>query len=149
MGLIGSFAFMGVFYGIAQYEHLTGWKWALASVAVSATVKTLFPLAFIFVLPAQFGLFCVLAWASIQRKKKFEVEQDDRKEQDRRTRQERAKVAREKTEHEAAQPDPARAAREAKEAEEFRMRQERVRHVREERERAERDAAREKESPGE
>ena len=147
MGFIGSFAFMGIFYGIAEYEHLTGWKWALASVAVSATVKALFPGSFIFVLPAQLGLFGVLAWANIQRKKKFEVEQVDRKEQDRLMRQERAKVAHAKAEQEAAKPDPARAAREAKEAEEVRLRQERVRRVREERERAEREA-REKESEG-
>jgi flagellar biosynthesis component FlhA len=144
MGFIGSFAFMGIFYGIAEYEHLTGWKWALASVAVSATVKTLFPGSFIFVLPAQACLFGVLAWANIQRKKKFEVEQVDRKEQDRLMRQERAKVAHVKAEQEAAKPDPARAAREAKETEEVRLRQERVRRVREERERAEHEA-REKE----
>ena len=147
MGFIGSFAFMGIFYGIAEYEHLTGWKWALASVAVSATVKSLFPGSFIFVLPAQLGLFGVLAWASIQRKKKFELEQLDRKEEDRRVRQERAKVAHEKATHEAAQPDPARDAREAKEAEEVRLRQERVRRVREAREQAEREA-REKGSEG-
>jgi hypothetical protein len=148
MGLIGSFAFLGIFYGIAEYEHMTGWKWALASVAVSATVKTLFPLAFIFVLPAQFGLFCVLAWAIVQRKKQFEVEKEGRQDEDRRTRQDRARLARQNAEQVAAQPDPARAVREAKEAEELRMRQERVRRVREAREQDERDAAREKERGG-
>jgi hypothetical protein len=105
-------------------------------------------LSFILVLPAQFGLFCVLAWANIQRKKQFELERAARAEEDRRVRQERATLAREKTQQEAAQPDPARAAREAKQAEELKARQERVRRVREEREQAEREAAREKESGG-
>jgi hypothetical protein len=140
--------FAALFYAAAEYEHMTGWKWALASLAVNATVQGLFALSFILVLPAQFGLFCVLAWANIQRKKKFEVERALRAEDDRRMRRDRAALSREQAEREHAQPDPARAAREAKEAEEIRMRQERVRRVREERERAERDAAREKESRG-
>jgi hypothetical protein len=40
-------------YAAAEYEHMSGWKWALASVAVSLTIRGLFPLSFIFVLPAQ------------------------------------------------------------------------------------------------
>ena len=147
MGIFGALAFAGIFYGIAEYEHMTAWKWALASLALSLTVQGLFNYSFIFILPAQFGLFCVLAWARIQAKKKFEVERGTRQEQDRRMRQEKAKVAHEKAEREAALPDPARAAREAKEAEETRIRQERVRRVREERERAEREE-REKGSQG-
>ena len=139
MGIFGALAFAGIFYGIAEYEHMTGWRWALASIAVTATVQGLFRFSFIFILPAQFGLFCVLAWVRVQGKKKFEVERADRQEEDRRMRQDRATRAREQAEREAAQPDPARAAREAKEAKETRIRQERVRRVREEREREERE----------
>src|SRR5438876_7910802 len=40
MGLLGGLGLAGVFYAAAEYEHMTGWKWALASVAVSATVRT-------------------------------------------------------------------------------------------------------------
>jgi flagellar biosynthesis GTPase FlhF len=138
--------FAALFYAAAEYEHMTGWKWALASLAVTATVQRLFALSFILILPAQFGLFCVLWWANIQRKKKFEVERAARAEEDRRMRQDRATRAREKAERDQAQPDPARAAREAKESEETRMRQERVRRVREEREQAERDSERDKEN---
>src|SRR3989475_13237226 len=60
MGLLGGLGLAGVFYAAAEYEHMTGWKWALASVAVSATVRGLFPASFIFVLPPQFGLFGIL-----------------------------------------------------------------------------------------
>jgi hypothetical protein len=136
---MGFITFALLFYAAAEYEHMTGWKWALASLALTATVQGLFKFSFIFILPAQFGLFCVLWWANVQRKKKFEVERADRQEEDRRMRQERARLAREQAERDAAQPDPARSAREAREAEEMRIRQERVRRVREEREQAERD----------
>jgi hypothetical protein len=144
---MGLFAFAALFFAAAEYEHMTGWKWALASVALTLTVERLFALSFILVLPAQFGLFLALAYANIQRKKKFELEREARAEEDRRMRQDRAKVARDKAEQGQAQPDPLRAAREAKEAEEVRIRQERVRRVREEREQAER-AEREKENQG-
>jgi hypothetical protein len=144
---MGLFTFAALFYFAAEYEHMTGWKWALASIALSLTVQGLFALSFILVLPAQFALFGVLAWANIQRKKKFEIERADRQEADRRMRQDKAKVAHEKAEQAAALPDPLRAAREAKEAEETRIRQERVRRVREERERVEREE-REKENQG-
>jgi len=136
---IGLFAFAALFYAAAEYEHMTGWKWALASLALTLTVERMFALSFILVLPAQFCLFGVMAWANIQNKKKREVERTARAEEDRRTRQERALRARGEAEQKHAQPDPARDAREAKEAEETRLRQERVRRVREERELAERE----------
>ena len=136
---MGFITFAVLFYVVAEYEHLTAWRWALASLAVTATVQGLFKFSFIFILPAQFGLFCVLAWVRVQAKKKFEVERAVRQEEDRHMRQEKAKIAREKAEQEQAQPDPARAAREAKDAEEVRLRQERVRRVREAREQAERE----------
>ena len=42
----GLFTFAALFYFAAAYEHLSGWKWALASVAVTFTVKGLFPGSF-------------------------------------------------------------------------------------------------------
>lgn len=146
MGILGGLGFAAIFYAAAEYEHMTGWKWALASVALSATVKGLFPLSFIFVLPAQFGLFVVLAWMNIRRKAEMEVDRAASAEEDRRRRQERARLAQQ-------QVDPDRAAREAaREAGEeaaLRERQERVKRAREQREREERDQAEtDKSNPG-
>src|SRR5439155_441385 len=84
MGLLGGLGLAGVFYAAAEYEHMTGWKWALASIAVSATIKTLFPLSFIFVLPAQFGLFCVMWWMNSKRQAALEVERAASQDADRR-----------------------------------------------------------------
>jgi flagellar biosynthesis GTPase FlhF len=138
MGILGGLGFAAIFYAAAEYEHMTGWKWALASLALSATVKGLFALSFIFVLPAQFGLFVVLAWMNIRRKAEMEVDRAASAEEDRRRRQERARLAQQ-------QVDPDRAAREAaREAAEhaaLRERQERVKRAREEREREEREQA--------
>ncbi len=146
MGLLGGLGFAALFYAAAEYEHMTGWKWALASLAISATVRGLFPFSFVFVLPAQFGLFCVLWWMNSKRIAALAVDRASRQEEDRRVRQERVRRGRE-------QPDPDQgtrdAARAAKEEEELRARQERVRRVREDRERAEREQAQtDKERPG-
>src|SRR5438876_7971064 len=62
----GLFTFAALFYFVADYEHMTGWKWALASIAVTLTINQLFPASFIFVLPAQFGLFLVMWWAHLK-----------------------------------------------------------------------------------
>ena len=138
MGFIGGFGFAALFYAAAEYEHMTGWKWAVASLAVSATIRGLFPLSFILVLPAQFGLFCVLWWANTRHKAAREVERAGAAEADRRLRQERARIARERG------PDPAAAAQEAaraaKDEAAERERKERVRLAREQREREEREA---------
>ena len=138
MGIIGSFAFAGVFYFAAEYERMTGWKWALASVIVSATVKGLFPLSFIFVLPAQFGLFCVLWWANQRRLAALEVERAGRRTEDQHVRQERARLSREHVDPENAARAAAAA---AKDEAALRKRQERVKLVREQREREERERA--------
>src|SRR5256884_9900503 len=87
MGLLGGLGLAGVFYAAAEYEHMTGWKWALASIAVSATIKTLFPLSFIFVLPAQFGLFCVMWWMNSKRQARLEGGRAASQDADRRGRQ--------------------------------------------------------------
>src|SRR6266568_1173068 len=78
MGILGGLGFASIFYFAAEYEHMSGWKWALASLALSATVKGLFPLSFIFILPAQFGLFLVLWWANVRRKAELEAERTAR-----------------------------------------------------------------------
>jgi signal transduction histidine kinase len=137
--LLGGLGFAAIFYFAASYEHMTGWKWALASLALTVTVRTLFPLSFIFVLPAQFGLFCVLWWMNSKRMANLEVDRATRLEQDRRTRQERARVARQDAERDVAARAPDRAAREAREEAELKARQERVRLAREAREQEERE----------
>jgi signal transduction histidine kinase len=137
--ILGGLGFAAIFYFAASYEHMTGWKWGLASLALTVTVRTLFPLSFIFVLPAQFGLFCVLWWMNSKRMANLEVERGSRLEQDRRVRQERARIARQEAEADVAARAPDRAAREAKDEAELKARQERVRLVREAREREERE----------
>src|SRR6266487_2597530 len=102
MGILGGLGFASIFYFAAEYEHMSGWKWALASIALSATVKGLFPLSFIFVLPAQFGLFVLLAWMNIRRKAAREAAQAtalrERQERVRRAREEREREEREQAE---------------------------------------------------
>ena len=146
MGVLGGLGFAALFYAAAEYEHMTGWKWALASLALSATVRGLFPLSFIFILPAQFGLFCVLWWMNTKRLAALEVERAAAQGEDRRRRQDRASRARDQAEPDQAERDKAR---EVREEAALRERQERVKRAREERERAEREQAeREKEKPG-
>jgi len=134
----GLFGFAGLFYFAAEYEHLSGWKWALASVAVTATVKGLFPGSFIFVLPAQFGLFLVMWWAHMKNQAQREVEREQRQKDAMRERQQRVTRAREET---AANTDwnAQEREREAAAAAALKDRQERVRLAREQREREERD----------
>src|SRR2546426_8801004 len=87
----GLFSFAALFYFAAEYEHLSGWKWALASVAVSGTVKGLFPGSFIFILPAQFGLFLVMWWAHVKNQGQRQVDLAKREADSRRERQERVR----------------------------------------------------------
>jgi signal transduction histidine kinase len=137
--ILGGLSFAALFYFAADYEHMTGWKWALASLALTVTVRTLFPLSFVIVLPAQFGLFCVLWWMNSKRMANLEVERESRAEQDRRVRQERARTARAQADAQYAASTPERAAREAREEAELQARKERVRLAREAREREERE----------
>jgi signal transduction histidine kinase len=134
----GLFGFAGLFYFAAEYEHLSGWKWALASAAVTTTVKGLFPGSFIFVLPAQFGLFLVMWWAHTKNKAQRDVERDQRQKDAVRERQQRVSRAREET---AANTDWNAQEREREAAAEAaaQERRERVRLAREQREREERD----------
>src|SRR2546430_1982946 len=85
----GLFTFAALFYFAADYEHLSGWKWALASCAVTITINQLFPASFIFVLPAQFGLFLVMWWAHTKNKVQREAEREQRQKDAMRERQQR------------------------------------------------------------
>jgi hypothetical protein len=139
ISVIGGLGFAGIFYFTATYEHMTGWKWGLASLALTVTVRTLFPLSFVFVLPAQFGLFCLLWWMNSKRLENLEVDRASRQEEDRRVRQERARIALQRAEADEAGRAGERAARAAKEEEEYRQRLERVKRARDDREREERE----------
>src|SRR5260370_11266973 len=114
ISVIGGLGFAAIFFFAATYEHMTGWKWGLASLALTVTVRTLFPLSFLFVLPAQFGLFCVLWWMNSKRLENLEVDRAARQEEDRRVRQERARIALQRAEAEEAGRAGERAARAAK-----------------------------------
>jgi len=134
----GLFTFAALFYFAAEYEHLSGWKWAVASIAVTITVNQLFPASFIFVLPAQFGLFLVMWWAHVKNQAQRDIERDQRQKDAMRERQQRVSRAREET---AANTDfnAQEREREAAAAAALKERQERVRLAREQREREERE----------
>jgi hypothetical protein len=137
----GLFTFAALFYFAASYEHMSGWKWALASAAVTITVNQLFPGSFIFVLPAQFGLFLVFWWAHTKNKVQREANLEHREKEALRERHER--VSREREEAAAnsdwdAEERKRQAAAEAAQKE----RMERVRLAREAREREEREQGR-------
>jgi len=133
----GLFTFAALFYFAADYEHLSGWKWALASCAVTITINQLFPASFIFVLPAQFGLFLVMWWAHTKNKVQREGEREQRQKDAMRERHQRVSQAREDA---AANTDWDAQERERQAAAEAaaKERQERVRLAREAREREER-----------
>lgn len=134
----GLFTFAALFWFAASYEHLTPWKWALASIAITLTVDQLFPASFIFVLPAQFGLFLVMWWAHIKNKEQRQKELDQRQKDDQRLRREHVREkqmeADAKTDWDAQERE-----REAAAAAALKERQERVRLAREAREREEKE----------
>jgi hypothetical protein len=134
----GILTFAALFYFAAEYEHLTGWKWAVASIAVTLTVDQLFPASFIFVLPAQFGLFLMMWWAHVKNQKQRQLDLDRRTAEDQRLRREHVKQAQAKadatTDWDAQERERAAAADAA-----LKERQERVRLAREAREREERE----------
>src|SRR2546427_13236447 len=92
--MVGAFAFAAVFYGAAEYEHMTGWKWAIASLATSFVVSMLFP-GFIPGLLGQVGLFGVLWWQNSKRLDALHVDRAAKIEEDRQARQERVRQGRE------------------------------------------------------
>lgn len=134
----GLFTFAALFYFAAEYEHLTGWKWALASIGVTITVDRLFPASFIFVLPAQFGLFLVMWWAHTKNKVQREAEREQRQKDAQAERQARVSKAREEATRNTDWAAEERKREEAAAAAQ-QERQERVRQAREAREREERE----------
>jgi hypothetical protein len=92
--MIGTFVIAACFYGMAEYERMTGWKWAAASMAVTFVVmQTIgFGLA---VIPAQVALFGVMWWQNGKRLDKLPEEQAARREAMRIERQERVRLAHE------------------------------------------------------
>ncbi len=135
MGIFGAFAFAAIFYGFARYEHMSAWKWAIASIAISFTVNRLFPLSFILNLPAQFGLFVVLWWMNMRRQEELKAERAAAQAEDQRRRRERVSQAQAR-----ALADPEREKREAAQAAaEEAVRRERVERVRLARDQRERE----------
>ena len=134
----GLFTFAALFWFAASYEHLTPWKWALASIAVTLTVDQLFPASFIFVLPAQFGLFLVMWWAHVKNQKQRQLELAQRQKDDQRLRREHVRqqqmAADANTDWDARERERAAADEAAR-----KERAERVRLAREAREREERE----------
>ena len=134
----GLFTFAALYYFAAEYEHLTGWKWALASIAVTLTIDQLFPASFIFVLPAQFGLFLAMWWAHVKIREQRAQDLDQRQKDDQRLRREHVRekqmVADANTDWDAQERE-----REAAAAAALKERQERVRLAREVREREEKE----------
>jgi hypothetical protein len=86
--------FAVLFYRLAYHENMSGWLWAIASMAVSGIVLLLFPGLTVMVL-AQMALFVILWWVNAQRL----VARGERllraREEERRLRKERVYRARE------------------------------------------------------
>jgi hypothetical protein len=101
-GILGSLGFAVIFYAAAEYEHLTGWKWALASLIISQVVLQLTGWM-VLVLPAQAILFGVMWWANAKKQDQSAEDQAKRIEEDRRLRQERVRQA-----HQQSAPPPRR-----------------------------------------
>ncbi|HKV71289.1 MAG TPA: hypothetical protein VJN62_08575 [Gemmatimonadales bacterium] len=139
LNILGGLSFALIFAAMAGYEHMSPWKWGLASMAVSLTVDKLFPLSFVYDLPAQFGLFLVLWWMNQRRKAALEVSRAEASAAEQARRRERVSRAA----ADAQRADPEREKREAeRDAAEEAARQERiarVRMAREQREREERE----------
>ena len=90
--MIAAFVFAAFFYGVAEYEHMTGWKWAIASLAVTLAVLQMTDLLMA-VIPAQVALCGVLWWQNVKRIEKLPEERAARAEADRKLRQERVRAA--------------------------------------------------------
>jgi hypothetical protein len=134
----GLLTFAALFYFAADYEHMTGWKWALASIVLTLTIDQLFPTSFVLVLPAQFGLFLVLWWAHTKNTAQREVAREQRNKDAMRERQQRVSRTRDEalvnTDWNARERE-----RDAADEAARKEREERVRQVREQRERKERE----------
>jgi type VI protein secretion system component VasK len=94
MNLIAGIGFAVLFYAIAEYEHLTGWKWAAASLVITSVILQLTGWMLL-VLPAQAVLFGVLWWKNAQKQDSYEADRAAGLEEDRRRRQEAVRRAHE------------------------------------------------------
>jgi hypothetical protein len=94
--IFASGAFAAFFYGAAEYEHMTGWKWAVASAAVTFVVMQTVG-SMLAVLPAQVALFGVLWWRNSKRIDSRPAERSTLINEDQAIRRERVRLA-----HEAA-----------------------------------------------
>jgi hypothetical protein len=90
--MIGIFVFAAFFYGAAEYEHMSGWKWAAASAAVTFAVMHTVG-SILAVLPAQVVLFVVMSWQNSKRMERVAEERATSGEADRALRQERVRLA--------------------------------------------------------
>jgi predicted signal transduction protein with EAL and GGDEF domain len=97
--MIAALVFAACFYGIAEYEHMTAWPWAVASLVVSFAVLELTG-TLILVIPAQVVLFGVLWWRNVKRIDKLPEEQAARAEADRVRRQAMVQRAQERSDRE-------------------------------------------------
>lgn len=86
--------FAALFYGAAHYEHMSGWKWAAASIAVTIVVKVLPISGFIPFFLAQVALFGVLWWRNSKRLGEREADRVRHMEDDRKIRQDRVRRGR-------------------------------------------------------
>jgi hypothetical protein len=94
--IFASGAFAAFFYGAAEYEHMTGWKWAVASAAVTFVVMQTVG-SMLAVLPAQVALFGVLWWRNSKQIDIRSAEKAASANDDQAVRRERVRLA-----HEAA-----------------------------------------------
>ena len=133
----GLVAFAALSYFAAEHEHLTGWKWGLASIAVTLTIHRLSP-SFIFVLPAQFGLFLLMWRAHARNKGQGQQDVDQRQKEDHRLRREHVRQVQQEA---AAKTNFGARDRERAASDDaaLKERQERVRLAREAREREEKE----------
>jgi len=98
--MIAGFVFAACFYGFAEYERMSGWMWAIASLAVTFTVLQLTGMM-LFNIPAQVILFGVMAWRNSKRLDKLPEERAARRAEDQRIRQERVRRAHEEADRKA------------------------------------------------
>jgi uncharacterized membrane protein YdfJ with MMPL/SSD domain len=105
--MMAAFVIAASFYGIAEYEQMTGWKWAVASVILTFVVLQAFGTMLI-VVPAQVALFGVLWWQNSKRIDMRDAERAADAEADRKMRQERVRRAHEEADRKntVGRPDP-------------------------------------------
>ena len=64
--LVVAIGFVLLFYRMAVYEHITGWVWAVASLALSIVVMAIWA-GFLPIILSQLGLFGLMWWYNSKR----------------------------------------------------------------------------------